>query len=316
MSEPSTTAKPFFAIRTKQGTLSLSVVPFAALQLAVLFVFTTHFSWSGLALCLATWFVRELAVTGFYHRYFSHKTYKMGRIMQFIAAFIGATAAQKGPLWWGAKHRHHHGYSDTDKDYHSPKHGFWHSHWLWFLYDESADYDQKKIIDFAKYPEIRLIDRFWYVPPTMLGVGIYLIGGWHYVVWGFFVSTFLLANLTYSINSLCHVWGRQRFHSEDTSRNNFILALLLLGEGWHNNHHKYQASARNGFYWWEIDITYYFIRLLSFVGLAWDLKTAPDHILEEGRANDRAWRRARRSGMKWQPPLPERRPQAGALAEA
>ncbi|MBX7057705.1 MAG: acyl-CoA desaturase [Leptospirales bacterium] len=316
MSQATASAPSRFAIHLRKGTISLAALPFLLLQLSVLFVFTTYFSWQGLALCLAMWLVRQLAITAGYHRYFSHKTYKMGRPAQFLMALIGASAAQKGPLWWAAKHRHHHGYSDREEDHHSPRHGFWHSHWLWFLYDESRDYDQKRIIDFARYPEIRLIDRLWYLPPVLLALGLFAAGGWHAVVWGFFVSTFLLSNLTYSINSLCHVWGRQRYYSEDTSRNNFVLALLLLGEGWHNNHHKYQAAARNGFYWWEVDFSFYFIKLLSMVGLAWDLKQAPQKIIDEGRANDRARRGARRLGLKWKPPLPERSGRRTGLAEA
>lgn len=308
----------FFKIRTARGTLGLKTLPFLLLQLSVLFVFTTHFSWGGLALCLGLWFVRQFAVTGVYHRYFSHKSYKMGRVTQFFMALLALTAAQKGPLWWAANHRHHHGYSDKDEDFHSPRHGFWHSHWLWFLYDESGDYDEKKIVDFAKYPELRLLDKFWYVPPTILGVGIYLIAGWHYVVWGFFVSTFILANLTYSINSITHVLGKQRYFSNDDSRNHWLFGLLLLGEGWHNNHHHYQQASRCGFYWWEVDITYYIIKLMSFVGLTYDLKPVPEAVLAEGRENDRARREARRAGARWQPAprVNPRRPLSQATAGA
>ena len=276
MQSPEVTEPKNYLWKDRYGTVTLSSLPFAALMLSSLFVFTTHFSWFGLGLCFASWIVRQWAITGVYHRYFSHKSYKVGRVTQFVLAVLGATAAQKGPLWWAAHHRQHHGHSDTEKDLHSPKRGVWQSHWIWFLHHESTDVDYKKIVDFAKYPELRLVDKYWWLPPTIMGVGMFLIGGWHVVVWGFFLPTFILANLTYTINSLCHIFGNQRFHSGDTSRNNWWLALLLLGEGWHNNHHRYQQSARNGFFWWEVDLTFYVIKALSWVGLAWDLKTVPD----------------------------------------
>lgn len=288
--------------RDRYGTITLSSLPFALLMLSGLFVFTTHFSWLGLGVCFISWAVRQWAITGVYHRYFSHKSYKVGRVTQFLLALLGTTAAQKGPLWWAAHHRHHHGFSDTEKDLHSPKRGFWRSHWFWFLYHETTEVDYKKIVDFAKYPELRWLDKYWYLPPTVLGFGMFFIGGWHIVVWGFFVSTVILANLTYTINSFCHLIGKQRFHSGDTSRNNFVFALLLLGEGWHNNHHRYQQSARNGFYWWEVDITFYVIKLMSFVGLAWDLKPVPEKVLQEGRENDRLRREARKQGQRFAPP--------------
>lgn len=298
-----------------RGTITLGAIPFLLLQLSVLLVFTTYFSWAGLALCLGLYAVRMFAVTGVYHRYFSHKTYKMGRVMQFLMALLGTTAVQKGPLWWAAHHRHHHGHSDQPTDLHSPKEGFWHSHWLWFLYDETTETNFAKIQDFAKYPELRWLNTYWFVPPTLLGVGLYLVAGWHFVVWGFFVSTFLLANGTYTINSLSHLFGNQRFVSGDTSRNNWLLAIITLGEGWHNNHHRYQASARNGFYWYEYDITYYVLRALSFVGLVSGLKPVPAAVLEEGRENDRLAKAARRRGEKFAPlPLERLRAMRDALS--
>lgn len=295
-------APPRFALyRSQYGTITLSSLPFVLLMLSPLLLFTTYFSWEGVAVCLGSWLLRQWAVTGVYHRYFSHKSYKVGRVTQFLLGLLGTTTAQKGPLWWAAHHRHHHGFSDTEKDLHSPKRGFLESHWIWFLNHETTDVDYKKIVDFAKFPELRLLDRYWYIPPTLYAFGLMWLGGWHYVVWGFFVSTVILANMTYTINSLCHIFGKQRFHSGDTSRNNWLLALLLLGEGWHNNHHRYQQSARNGFYWWEFDFTFYVIKALSFVGLAYDLKTVPEKVLQEGRENDRARKAARKKGERFIP---------------
>jgi len=274
-----------FTWRVKHGTLTLNVVPFLLLQSSVLLVFTTYFSWTGLGICVASYLVRMFAITGFYHRYFSHRTYRMGRVMQFLAALIGSTATQKGPLWWASHHRIHHKESDTDADPHDSHKGFWHSHWMWFLYQESEDTDLELISDFAQYKELRLLDQFWYVPSVVLGVGLFALGGWHWTVWGYFVSTFLLSNGTYTINSLMHYWGRQQYYTGDESRNHLLLALITLGEGWHNNHHRYQASTRNGFFWNEIDSTCGLLRLLSCVGLVRNLTPVPAKILEEGRHN-------------------------------
>ncbi len=307
--------KSLVLYKNERGTITAGAIPFLLLQLSVLLVFTTHFSWAGVVLCLATFWGRMFFVTAVYHRYFSHKSYRMGRVFQFIMAWMGATTVQKGPLWWAAHHRHHHGHSDKETDLHSPKEGFWHSHWLWFLYEETTETNYRAIPDFAKFPELRWLNRWWYLPPVTMALILLAVGGWHYVVWGFFVSTFLLSNGTYTINSLSHLLGRQRYHSGDTSRNNWYLAILTLGEGWHNNHHRYQSSARNGFFWYEYDITYYILKLLSLVGLVRDLKPVPQAVLEEGRANDRLRRSARRRGEKFAPlPLERLKAMRDALA--
>lgn len=307
-------------VDNEHGIITLSAIPFLLLQASVLLVLTTHFSWAGLGLCLVSWVVRQWGITGGYHRYFSHKTYKMGRVMQFIVGFIGAASAQKGPLWWAAHHRQHHAHSDTERDWHTPKKGWWHSHWNWFLYEETRDCDYNKIVDFSKYPELRFLDNWWIIPVVSWAVACFAIGhftgtgAYHMLVWGFFVSTFILQNATYTINSLAHIWGKRRYHTGDTSRNNWVLAFFLLGEGWHNNHHKYQQAARNGFYWYEYDFTFYGIKLLSWLGLAWDLKPVPEKILEEGRRNDRARKLARRRGEKWLPPVSAPRAMSPAMA--
>jgi stearoyl-CoA desaturase (delta-9 desaturase) len=282
--------------RTQHGTLTLGIVPFILLQASVLLVFTTPFSWTGVAVCALSYLVRMFAITGFYHRYFSHRTYQMGRLMQFIAAFLGATATQKGALWWAAHHRKHHKESDTGDDPHNSREGFWHAHWLWFLYAESNEVEYERIPELARYPELRLLERFWYASPLLLGLGLFAMGGWHWVVWGYFVSTFLLSNATYTINSLMHYWGKQQFYTGDESRNHWLLALLTLGEGWHNNHHRYQAAARNGFFWYELDITYYGLKLLSLLGLVRQLTPVPAKIVEEARLNLRLRQQARTRG--------------------
>jgi len=269
--------------RTANGTITARVVFFILLQLSFLFLFTTHFSWTGVWVCVASYCIRMFAITGFYHRYFSHRTFKMGRVVQFIAAFIGTTATQKGPIWWASHHRTHHKTSDTEKDPHNSHEGFWHSHFLWFLYRENDRIDEHNCQDLLRFPELKLLDRFWYAPPIILGVSLFLVGGWHWSVWGYFVSTVFLSNATYTINSLTHYWGSQTFRTGDESRNNLLLALITFGEGWHNNHHRYQASTRNGFYWAEIDMTYLVLRVLSAFGIVSALTPVPERILEEGR---------------------------------
>ena len=287
--------------RFKRGTLTAAALPFLLLQACVLLVFTTHFSWLGLGVCFAAYFVRMFAITGFYHRYFSHRTFKMNRVMQFVAGFAGATAVQKGPLWWAAHHRRHHKESDTDLDPHSSRDGFGHSHWLWFLYRESNPTNYELIPELARFPELRLLDRHWTLPPLILALGLFAVSGWHLVVWGFFVSTFLLSNGTYTINSLMHTFGKPQYYTGDDSKNHWLLAIITLGEGWHNNHHRYQAATRNGFFWFEYDITYYLLRLLSLVGLVRAITPVPEKILEEGRLNRRLRRRAEKEGKEFMP---------------
>lgn len=261
---------PFFAIH---------LIPFALL-------------WTGArpidwAVCVGLYVARMFFITGVYHRYFAHRAYKMGRVMQFLMAFGGATAAQKGPLWWAAHHRGHHKHSDQLTDVHSPKDGFLWSHLGWIISTQYDETEWDRIKDFAKYPELRLLNQFHLVPPILLGLATFLIGGWSMLICGFFLSTVLLYHGTFSINSLAHVIGRRRYITTDTSKNSFILALITLGEGWHNNHHYYQSTANQGFFWWEIDISYYILKALSWVGLTRDLRKPPKHILDSNRIGER-----------------------------
>lgn len=229
------------------------------------------------------WFIaltvgRMFFITGGYHRYFSHKTFKMGRIMQFIFALGAQSAAQKGVLWWAAHHRHHHRNSDMLNDIHSPQRGFWWSHLGWSLSDKYEETVIENVPDLAKYPELQWLDKYKFFPAAVLGVTTLVLGGPSALFFGFFLSTVVLWHSTYTINSLSHVIGRRKFATGDTSRNNFVLALLTMGEGWHNNHHHYQSSARQGFEWWQIDLTFYILKALSFTGLIWDLKPVPAAI--------------------------------------
>ncbi len=242
-----------------------------------------------LAVCAALYFVRMFAITAGYHRYFSHRAYKTSRVFQFLLALLGTTATQKGPLWWAAIHRRHHRESDGPKDVHSPvQRGFWWSHMGWVMSDEFEQYEPSEVKDLWKYPELRWLDRFHVVPVLLFIAATVAFGGLHGITWWYCMSTALLLHGTFTINSLSHVWGHRRFATTDDSRNNFWLALITLGEGWHNNHHRYMHTANQGFYWWQVDISYYILKALSFVGVTRDLRTPPKRILEEGMKGDPA----------------------------
>ncbi len=265
----------------------LFLILFFAISATVLFVFTVPFRWELVGVALVSYFLRMFGITAVYHRYFSHNAYKTSRVFQFLLAFIGATAMQKGPLWWAAHHRDHHRYSDTEKDLHSPKQkGFWYSHMLWFLSNDYNDYDSRVIKDYYKYPELVFLDKYHWIAPLSYAILLYAIGGWDWLVYGYAVATFFLGHATWTINSLAHVFGSKRFPTRDDSRNHFLLALITMGEGWHNNHHHYAHSANQGFYWYEIDMSYYILKFLSWFGLVWDLKKPPARVLDEGRRMD------------------------------
>jgi len=253
-----------------------TMLPFVGLHAAALLVLTVPFTPSLLLWLFGSYFLRMFAVTGGYHRYFSHRSYKLNRFWQFVMAFLAETSAQKGVLWWAAHHRDHHLHSDRKADLHSPVHeGFWWSHLGWILSEEYDDYDPQRIADFSRYPELRWLNKYHLVPPVVYAVVIFMIGGWPALFWGFFLSTVLLYHGTFLINSLTHIWGSRRFHTPDESRNNFLLAIVTMGEGWHNNHHYYMSSTRQGIRWWEIDLTYYILRMLSWVGIARELREFP-----------------------------------------
>lgn len=269
-------------------------VPFILVHLACLAVFFVGWSWLAVAIAVGLYALRVFTLTGWYHRYFSHRTFKTFRIVQFIFAIIGCSAIQRGPLWWAAHHRHHHVHSDDEEDLHSPKqHGFFFSHTGWFLTPRALATQYKLIPDFAKYPELRFLDRWDLLVPVLLGALLFGFGefvgtlvpdsevtGLQLLVWGLFISTVAVYQVTYLVNSATHLIGTRRYETKDDSRNSLIVALLTFGEGWHNNHHHYPNSTRQGFYWWEIDITYYGLQFMNMLGLVWDLKAVPKRVLE------------------------------------
>ena len=270
-------------------------IAFAMVHLLPLGALWTGATWFDWVVCAVLYFGRMFWITGGYHRYFAHKSYKTSRWFQFVIAFMAQTSAQKGALWWAAHHRHHHRYSDQPEDPHSMKlYGFWYSHIGWIVGPDYKKTDYKTIGDYAKYPELVWLNKNYLVPPLVLALVVMALGGWvnggsallmftqagfSTLFIGFFLSTVILYHGTFSINSIMHKFGKQRYKTGDESRNSLWLALLTLGEGWHNNHHYYEVAARNGFFWWEVDFTYYGLKLFNWMGLIWDLKGVPKHIL-------------------------------------
>jgi stearoyl-CoA desaturase (delta-9 desaturase) len=249
--------------------------PFLLIQFTPLLAFFTGLPRKAVILGVVLYFLRMFAITGGYHRYFAHRTYRLGRVPQFLLAFLGTTAAQKGVLWWASNHRDHHKYADTPRDPHSPQKGFWWAHIGWIMSGKYNKTDYDNIADFAKYPELVWLNEHDWVPPWLLGVFCFLVAGWAGLVVGFFTSTVLLWHITFSVNSVAHVWGKRRYGTGDTSRNSATVAILTMGEGWHNNHHHYPASTRQGFYWWEIDMTYQVLRVLRLVGIVREMREPP-----------------------------------------
>jgi stearoyl-CoA desaturase (delta-9 desaturase) len=224
------------------------------------------------AAAAASYLLRMFGVTAGYHRYFSHRSYKLGRAAQFAMAWLAQTSGQKGVLWWAAHHRDHHRHSDRDHDVHSPRRGFWWAHVGWILSDRFDDYDRRRVADFGRYPELRWLDRHHWLPTATFAVAAYALGGLPALLWVYVVPTVALYHATFAINSVAHIWGSRRFETPDDSRNNGWLAMLTLGEGWHNNHHQCMSSARQGVRWWEIDVTYLGLRALSAIGVARELR--------------------------------------------
>ena len=264
-------------------TITMSL--FWLVQASSLLVLFVPFSVGMVGLWAVSHFLRAIGLTLTYHRYFAHRAFKMGRVTQFVWSWIAASAMQKGPLWWAGHHVTHHKFADREGDPHSPIiSGFYHAHLGWFLNDVRHDKlppTNPVIRDFGKYPEIRLLDEYYWVPPALLALGMYLYGGMQWLAWGFLLPTMTLAHATFAINTINHLYGSRRFDTVDESRNNVFTAFFAAGEGWHNNHHRYQRAARNGFYWWEFDPTYYAIWTMQKVGLAWDVQPVPERIYRE-----------------------------------
>ena len=268
----------------RETYLNPGTLPFWGIHLAAIAgVAALGFSWTGVLLALGAYAVRMLFVTAGYHRYFSHRTFQTSRPFQFFLAFAAQSAAQRGVFWWASRHRAHHRYSDTDLDPHDSRRGFWWSHLGWMLTTQSNATDYSTIRDLTRYRELRILNRAGHLPALILAAAFLLIGGAHGLVWGFFVSTVLLWHGTFTINSLSHLVGRRRYATSDDSRNNWVLAVLTMGEGWHNNHHHYMTSASQGFRWWEIDVTMYMLWAFEKIGLVSRLRRPPAHVVDGRR---------------------------------
>ena len=255
--------------------------------------------WTGVtveavAIGVGLYWLRIFAIGAGYHRYFSHRAYETTRIFQFVLAFIAQTTAQKSVLWWAANHRDHHLHSDTELDVHSPRHfGFIYSHVGWIFSRRQNETNFTRVADFAQYPELMWLHRYELAPPLALALVCFAVAGWPGLIVGFFWSTVAVYHATFCINSIAHLVGRRRYVTGDDSRNNWLLAIITMGEGWHNNHHAYQSSARQGFYWWEYDPTFYVLKLLERLGLVWNLKRPTVEVLRnQHRLGARVVRRA------------------------
>jgi stearoyl-CoA desaturase (Delta-9 desaturase) len=267
--------------KTHNDTENPNAVPFIILHLTAFAAIFTGVHASDLWLGLGLYMMRMFGVTAGYHRYFAHKTFKTGRVFQFILAFIAQTSAQRGILWWASHHRKHHRFSDTDKDVHSPaRTSFWYAHFGWVMDQKNHTTDYDGIADFAKYPELVWLERNPYLPPVILGVVVWAFAGWSGLVVGYIWSLIACYHATFCINSLAHVHGRQRFVTGDHSRNNWMLAIATMGEGWHNNHHAFPNAARQGFKWWEFDLTFLILRVLSWARIVSDLRHPPREMVQ------------------------------------
>lgn len=292
---------------------TVSVVVFWLIQASALSVLFVPFTWGLVGLWAFAHFTRAIGLTLTFHRYFAHRAFKMGRLTQFVWAWIGTSAMQKGPLWWAGHHITHHKYADRDGDPHSPHvSGFYYAHIGWFANDvkyNKIEPTNPVLRDFSKFPELMFLDSQYWLPPAVWGVAMYLIGGLPWLAWGFCLPTVTLAHSTFAINTINHLFGSRRFHTMDESRNNIFTAIFAAGEGWHNNHHRYQRAARNGFYWYEFDPTYYVIRVMGWLGLAWDIQPVPERIYREARAQQQG-------STPPTPTTPERDAEADDLAAA
>ena len=272
-------------IPEKTRTLRSSA-PFLVANVIPLLAFFTGVPQKALVLGSVLYVSRMFFITAGYHRYFAHRSYKLRRFPQFVMALGGVTAVQQGPLWWAAHHRDHHRYTDSERDPHSPQQGFWWSHIGWIISGRFDATDYEAIEDFARFPELRWLNEHDWIGPIGLGLASFLIAGWSGLVVGFFGSTVLLWHATFSVNSFAHLLGRRRYATTDSSRNNWVIALLTLGEGWHNNHHHYPKSARQGFRWWEVDISFQVLRVLSLFHIVHDLRQPPVAVRTSSRLAD------------------------------
>ena len=258
-----------------------STIPFIIVHLTCFAAIWTGVTAEAVAIGVGLYWLRIFAIGAGYHRYFSHRAYETSRGFQFVIAVLAQSTSQKSVLWWAANHRDHHLHSDTELDVHSPRHtGFIYSHVGWIFSRGQETMNVNRIADFAKYPELMWLHRYEQLPAFVLAVICLAVAGWPGLIVGFFWSTVAVYHGTFCINSLAHLVGKRRYVTGDDSRNNWLLAIITMGEGWHNNHHAYQSSARQGFRWWEYDPTFYLLTLLQRLGLVWNLKLPTAEVMQ------------------------------------
>ena len=269
-------------------------LPYIIIHLLALGAFFYPVTLPCLILAIVSYSIRMFSITAFYHMYFSHRTFKTSRIVQFIGAFTACSSGQRGPLWWAAHHRRHHKHSDTDEDVHSPHtRGIFWSHTLWFMTDYAVPTFLKEIPDLIKFKELRFLNRYDWIPLIVLAITCYFLpdlkwfatltglSNMQSLMWGFFVPTIVLYHATFAVNSITHLFGKRKFNTDDESKNNWLIAIFAFGEGWHNNHHFFPGSTRQGFFKGEFDITYYCLKILSLFGLVRDLRPVPAWVKEK-----------------------------------
>lgn len=250
------------------------------------------FSWKALALLIfLNWVSGSLGIGMGYHRLLTHRGYKTPKFIEYFLTTCATLALEGGPIFWVAIHRIHHARSDKEGDPHSPRDGRWWSHMGWILGGQSRHHDTKVLAryvpDLASDPYHRFISRFHYVPMILLAGALYALGGLPFIFWGIFLRVTVGLHSTWLVNSATHMWGRRRFTTADMSRNNWWVALLSFGEGWHNNHHAHPTAARHGLAWYEIDMNWYGIRTLQFLRLAKNVKLAKvTELMEEEAAGE------------------------------
>jgi stearoyl-CoA desaturase (Delta-9 desaturase) len=275
----------------RASRIVLSLAPLLTVHLALLAIPFIEWSWWYVVWIVVLTRVIGLGVTVGLHRYFSHRSFKTPRWCQFLLAAAGCSALQKGPLWWAIHHRLHHRHSDDLGDPHSPvMDGFLYGHMGWLFARDLMHPDEKIVHDLTKYPELVWLDRFWMLPGLLLAAACFALGGWGGLVYGYCLSVVLIFQITFAVNSFGHLFGPQRFDTGEGSRNNMLLGYLAMGDGWHNNHHRAPYSARHGFAWYELDMSFMFIRLMRLVGLAWDVKVPSRALMAGGVSpSELAW---------------------------
>jgi stearoyl-CoA desaturase (Delta-9 desaturase) len=291
--------------------LGLKVANFLAVVLPLLgvgsiavFLWGWGFSWTDLGLLLGMYVLTALGITVGFHRLFVHRSFQTYPIIQFVLGVLGSMAVEGSLFHWVGLHRRHHQHSDRPGDPHSPHlhgegirgllHGLWHAHLGWIFDPDPPDLDRY----FKDLQQSRMLRTVSALFPVWLVLGLLLpgvLGGvitgtwagvWTGLIWGGLVRVFLVHHVTWSVNSVCHLWGFQPYQSADESRNNYLFGVLAMGEGFHNTHHAFPTSARHGLRWWQPDVSYYVIRVLSWLGLAWDVKVPSKAAQARGRRTD------------------------------